>query len=368
MNYNNQQAPQISMREYLPPDVLEMLHPVWHSFPPQKPIFYTLMAMLYTVMGVVSIFGNFAVLYVFVKFPKLRSPSNLLVMNLAFCDLMTMVTMVPECIINFFMGGVWQFGDWACQFHAFCGSIFGGGQIATLVFISYDRYNVVVKGMGGKPLTYRRAMAFLTLIWSFATFWSVGPLVGYGSYALDAALASCSYGFMDKTFTNMAYIVSLFSMGYCCSLLFISVCYWHIVKAVIAHERTMKEQAKKMNVASLKSNADGDKQSTEIKIAKVALLNVTLWVLAWTPFAAVCLIGVLGNQSVLTPMIACLPVLMAKSSCVYNPIIYSLSHPKLRVYLKQAFPWFCITTTPSDNGSTTSAKTTGGCEERKDIA
>ena len=31
----------------------------------------------------------------------------------------------------------------------------------------------------------------------------------------------------------------------------------------------MREQAKKMNVASLKTNEDADKQSTEIKIAKV---------------------------------------------------------------------------------------------------
>ncbi|CAG7833307.1 unnamed protein product [Allacma fusca] len=88
------------------------------------------------------------------------------------------------------MGGVWQFGDWACQFHAFCGSIFGYGQIATLIFISYDRYNVVVNGVAARPLSYGKVMVFLLFIWAFASFWAIGPLVGYGSYALDGILAS----------------------------------------------------------------------------------------------------------------------------------------------------------------------------------
>ncbi|CAG7709019.1 unnamed protein product, partial [Allacma fusca] len=72
-------------------------------------------------------------------------------------------------------------------------------------------------------------------------------------------------------------------------------------------------------VASLKSNADADKQSVEIKIAKVAMLNVTLWIFAWTPFAVVCIMGVLGDQTKLTPLVSALPILFAKTSCVYNP-------------------------------------------------
>jgi r-opsin len=354
------------MREYLPPDVLEMLHPFWHRFPPQHQLFYNLMALIYTIGGFLSVTGNLLVLWIFAKYAKLRSPSNILVMNLAFCDLMCMATMVPECIVNFFMGGVWQFGDFACQFHAFCGSLFGYGQIATLIFISWDRYNVVVNGMAGKPLTYGRVMIFLIFIWVFASFWAVGPMIGYGSYALDGILATCSYGFMDQSFTNKAYILGCFAFAYVFPLMIISVCYWHIVKAVIAHERAMKEQAKKMNVASLKSNADANQQSVEIKIAKVAMLNVTLWVFAWTPFAVICLIGVLSDQSKLTPLVSALPILFAKMSCVYNPIIYSLSHPRFRQHLKKALPWFCITI-PGDNASTASG-VSGTTDMKQEVA
>jgi r-opsin len=44
---------------------------------------------------------------------------------------------------------------------------------------------------------------------------------------------------------------------------------FQIVKAVVMHEAALKAQAKKMNVDSLRSNADEGKEGAEIRIAKV---------------------------------------------------------------------------------------------------
>lgn len=44
----------------------------------------------------------------------------------------------------------------------------------------------------------------------------------------------------------------------------------------------MRLQAKKMNVASLRSSEDANK-SAEGKLAKVALITISLWFMAWTP-------------------------------------------------------------------------------------
>ena len=107
-------------------------------------------------------------------------------------------------------------------------------------------------------------------------------------------------------------------------------CYYFIVQAVFKHEDELREQAKKMNVTSLRSNADQDAVSAEIKAAKVAIMNVALWTTAWIPFAIVCILGSWGDTSKITPLVNELPVILAKTSCVYNPIIYALSHPKYR--------------------------------------
>lgn len=57
----------------------------------------------------------------------------------------------------------------------------------------------------------------------------------------------------------------------------------------------LRAQAKKMNVKSLVSNQDKER-SVEMKIAKVAFTIFFLFVLAWTPYAVVALMGAYGNR------------------------------------------------------------------------
>ena len=73
--------------------------------------------------------------------------------------------------------------------------------------------------------------------------------------------------------------------------------------------------------------------SAEIRIAKVSITNVTLWLMAWTPFAVVALIGNWGDVSLITPISSTLPSALAKTACAYNPMVYGISHPKFREVL-----------------------------------
>jgi r-opsin len=107
-------------------------------------------------------------------------------------------------------------------------------------------------------------------------------------------------------------------------------CYFFIVRAVFDHEESLRAQAKKMNVASLRSTPDQQQLSAECRAAKVAILNVTLWIVAWSPFMIINMMGVWGDPSFINPVISELPILFAKTSCCWNPIIYALSHPKLK--------------------------------------
>ena len=103
------------------------------------------------------------------------------------------------------------------------------------------------------------------------------------------------------------------------------------MRAVFQHEDELRQQAKKMNVVSLRSNTEQNQQSAEIRIAKISLMTVGMWMTAWTPFAIVCMAGSWGSDpSWITAFIQQMPVLLAKSVCCVNPIVYALSHPKYR--------------------------------------
>ena len=64
----------------------------------------------------------------------------------------------------------------------FAGAITGFCSIWTLACISYDRYNVIVKGVSGQPLTSRKATLMILGCWTLAVAWSIPPFFGWGKY------------------------------------------------------------------------------------------------------------------------------------------------------------------------------------------
>ena len=114
--------------------------------------------------------------------------------------------------------------------------------------------------------------------------------------------------------------------------------YSQIVTAVVQHERALKAQAKKMNVNSLRSGDEDNAQSAEVRIAKVAITNVLLWIFIWTPYAVVVMIAAFGNRNLVTPLVSQMPSFCAKLASVLNPIVFAISHPKFRLALSTRLP------------------------------
>ncbi len=65
-----------------------------------------------------------------------------------------------------------------------------------------------------------------------------------------------------------------------------------------------------------------------MRIAKVAITNVTVWFCAWAPYGFIALIGQFGGAHLLTPLVTQIPSFAAKTASMFNPIIYAVSHPK----------------------------------------
>ena len=75
-----------------------------------------------------------------------------------------------------------------------------------------------------------------------------------------------------------------------------------------------------------------------MRIAKVAITNVSLWFTIWTPYAVVVMIAAFGDRSLVTPMVSQIPAFLAKLASVINPFIFALSHPKFREALATKCP------------------------------
>ena len=109
----------------------------------------------------------------------------------------------------------------------------------------------------------------------------------------------------------MTFMYYAFAFNYTVPMLTVIFFYVQIVKAVVAHEAAMKAQAKKMNVDSLRSGKESE-ESAEVKIAKVAITNVLLWICIWTPYAAISAFPALGAGEYVTPLVSQIPSFMGK--------------------------------------------------------
>nr|BAJ22054.1 long wavelength-sensitive opsin [Parnassius glacialis] len=342
------------------PEMLHLIDAHWYQFPPMDPLWYSLLGCTIAVLCLISVTGNAMVIYIFTTTKHLKTPSNLLVVNLAVSDFLMMACMAPPLMINSY-NQTWVFGPLFCAIYACGGSLYGTVSIWTMTAIAFDRYNVIVKGIAAKPMTINGALLRIFAVWLSSLAWTVAPILGWNRYVPEGNMTACGTDYLSKDLLSRSYIVAYAIFCYFLPLALIIYSYYFIIQAVAAHERAMREQAKKMNVASLRSS-DTANTSTECKLAKVALMTISLWFMAWTPYLVINFAGIFETAPI-SPLGTIWGSVFAKANAVYNPIVYGISHPKYRAALYQRFPALACRPSAEENGSVASANT-AVCEEK----
>ncbi|XP_045211105.2 rhodopsin, GQ-coupled-like [Mercenaria mercenaria] len=329
-------------------------HPHWRNFPLVSDEWHYLIGVCITIVGFTGIFGNSLVIWMFTREKSLRTSSNMFIVNLAISDLtFSIVNGFPLFSISAF-NKKWIFGNAACEFYGLIGGIFGLMSINTMVAIAFDRYQAIARPLHvAKFMTRKRAFLMIVVVWIWSFVSATPPIFGWGRYITEGFGTSCTFDYLTRTDNNRSFIFFLYIFGFAVPLGIIFVCYAMIIRAVKLHEIEMKKTAKKLN-AEMRTNQD--KKNMEIKVAKIAMSILILYLLSWLPYATVALIGMFGDASFVTPFWAEIPVLFAKASAMHNPLVYALSHPKFRTAIQNRLPWLACcckpeTQTPTPSGT-----------------
>jgi len=346
----------------VPKEVLHLVHSHWYQFPPMNPLWYSLVGLWMFVMGILSVCGNFVVIWVFMNTKSLRTPANMFVVSLAMSDFGMMFTMCPPILVNCYYQ-TWSFSEFSCQMYAFLGSLFGGASIWSMVFITLDRYNVIVRGISGKPLTSGGALGRIAYVWLGALFWCIPPFFKINDYVPEGNMTACGTDYLSEDLTSHLYLYFYTLWVYFSPLCIIVYSYTFILSAVSKHEKAMREQAKKMGVKSLRNDPESKKTSAECRLAKVALMTVSLWFIAWTPYFIINW-GGMHYRSIITPLFSIWGSVFAKANAVYNPIIYAISHPKYRAAMEKKLPCLSCATEKDDDSKDTAASEVASTNEK----
>ncbi|XP_068998339.1 melanopsin-like [Embiotoca jacksoni] len=276
--------------------------------------------------------GNALVIYVFCRSRTLRSPSNLLVVNLAAADFLMSLTQSPV----FFVASMhrrWVFGELACELYAFCGALFGITSMMTLTAIAGDRCLAITRPMallGG--LSRRRMLTVVAGVWLYSLGWSLPPFFGWSAYVPEGLQTSCSWDYMTFTAAVRTYTILLFTFVFFVPLALIGGCYFAIFQAV----RRAGREVRQLNCGE--TNKAYERLRSEWRMAKVALGVILLFVVSWSPYSVVALTATAGYAHLLTPYMNSIPAVIAKASAIHNPIIYAITHPKYRAAIGRNIP------------------------------
>lgn len=88
-------------------------------------------AVLLGFILVLGFLGNFLILLVFSRFPRLRTPTSLLLMNITWSDLLVCIFGTPLSFAAS-VRGRWLTGSYGCQWYGFSNALFGKWRIRKL--------------------------------------------------------------------------------------------------------------------------------------------------------------------------------------------------------------------------------------------
>uniref|UniRef100_A0A8C5LWX7 Visual pigment-like receptor peropsin n=1 Tax=Leptobrachium leishanense TaxID=445787 RepID=A0A8C5LWX7_9ANUR len=267
--------------------------------------------------GVVSILSNIIVLGIFVKYKELRTATNAIIINLAFTDIGVSGIGYPMSAASDIHGS-WKFGNTGCQIYAGLNIFFGMASIGLLTVVAIDRYLTVCRPDVGRRITGWHYAILILAAWINAVFWSVMPIVGWSSYAPDPTGATCTINWRKNDASFVSYTMCVVAINFVIPLLVMFYCYYSV-------SRTMKGYGHGNSLGS--SNTDWSDQSD---VTKMSVLMIVMFLIAWSPYSIICLWSSFGDPKQISPAMAIVAPLFAKSSTFYNPCIYVVANKKFR--------------------------------------
>ncbi|XP_066435986.1 pinopsin-like [Eleutherodactylus coqui] len=259
-------------------------------------------------LGCIMVLGslyNFLVLLIFVKFEAVRTPINMILLNISVSDLLVCIFGTPFSFAASVSGG-WLIGQQGCKWYGFCNSLFGIVSLVSLSMLSYERYLAVLKYAKVDASNYKNAWICIVGSWVYSLSWTVPPLFGWSSYGLESSRTTCSVVWHSRSPNNVSYIVCLFLFCLVFPLLVMMFSYGRIVRIIQGMCR--------INLTAA--------QKREHHLLFMVMCMVTCYLFCWLPYGLVSLITTFGKPGTVSPTISIIPSILAKSSTVINPLIY----------------------------------------------
>lgn len=297
-----------------------------------------ILASIFILVFLTGTIGNSLVILSVLFSRKLRTFTNVFVVNLSASDLLICCTLSMNIVALLSRDG-FPLPEWICACAAFLAFTGAGCSIYTLAAIAFSRWAVITRSISTQRslFTSKKLVAMVTFTWIFpALIAFLPPYLGLGTLGYAEKYGTCSH----KTSNELSDYYSLLQgvLFYPIPLVIIIVCYYQVFSFVRSHTKHIIDQPDISSTSGQASqnHLNSKNQLTtkerlskrQIEITKNLFYVVLAFLICITPF------GVSLMIPPSDPVIPWTSALLLFNSCV-NPIIYATKHPNFKSIFRQ---------------------------------
>ncbi|XP_008306498.1 delta-type opioid receptor-like [Cynoglossus semilaevis] len=279
---------------------------------------------VHSVVFVVGLLGNCLVMYVIIRYTKMKTATNIYIFNLALADALVTTTM-PFQSTDYLLN-TWPFGEVVCKVFISIDYYNMFTSIFTLTMMSVDRYVAVCHPV--KALDFRtpvKAKMINVCIWILSSAAGI-PAFVLGGTQTNTRITECALQFPEPyVYWDTLMKVCVFVFAFVVPVLIITVCY-----------SLMVLRLKRVRILS----GSREKDRNLRRITRLVVVVVAVFVVCWTPIHIFILIKALASVPETTAITAAyfFCVALGYTNSSLNPVLYAF----LDENFKRCFKDFCL--------------------------
>ena len=233
--------------------------------------------VIYVILFLVAILGNVLVIYVVLRRPGMKSPTNLLLVNMAIADLLFALFMFPLALTRYHVRGLWiggPFGEFSCHAIFFMSHLPIAGSTTTLIFIALERFFAIMFPYRVIKI-FRKVSIITVVIWlsSAILMMPVGIAAGTAERNGQTYCDRNWSVFGDPSKASRTFYDAAIIVTYEAPLLFMAILY-----AVICHKLWRRHAPGRQTVHAQRNSMLHKRQ-----VVRMLITVVVVFALCWLP-------------------------------------------------------------------------------------
>ncbi|XP_077365701.1 delta-type opioid receptor-like [Festucalex cinctus] len=279
---------------------------------------------VYSLVFVVGLLGNCLVMYVIVRYTKMKTATNIYIFNLALADALVTTTM-PFQSTDYLLN-TWPFGQVVCKVFIAIDYYNMFTSIFTLTMMSVDRYVAVCHPV--KALDFRtpvKAKVINVCIWILSSAAGI-PAFVLGGTQTNLGITECALQFPEPyVYWDTLMKICVFVFAFVVPVLIITVCYSLMLLRLKSVRMLSGSRVKDRNLR---------------RITRLVVVVVAVFVVCWTPIHIFILVKALASVPETTAIMAAyfFCVALGYTNSSLNPVLYAF----LDENFKRCFKDFCV--------------------------